>query len=85
MSDLLARVERKSDQTGAPVGVIPAKNARRPRPGAVVAARVANLNVAPMAYLEGVTPLNPGFFALERMRAAGAGKARGKARRKVRG
>jgi len=34
---------------------------------------------------EGVHQLNPGFFALERMRAAGTAKQRGESRAKLRG
>jgi hypothetical protein len=85
VSDLLARVAVKSDQTNAPLGAIPAKGVRKPRPGEVVAARVAARRPDAPAAVEGVTLLNPGFFALERMRAANASKARWKPRGKVRG
>lgn len=88
MSGLLERVERKSDQANAPLGAIPAKGARKPRPGEIVAARVAKLAQGERSVVrdkDGVVPLNPGFFALERMRSANASKARGKLRGKVRG
>lgn len=85
----LERVERKSDQTDAPLGALPTENARRARPGAVVAARVARMgHSAPRVVrgLDGVVPLNPGFFAAQAIRAAtiAGKKARAKGRAKVR-
>jgi len=50
----------------------------------MVAARVARL-VSVVHVDEGVHQLNPGFFALERMRAAGTAKQRGESRAKLRG
>lgn len=88
MSGLMERVDRKSDQTNAPLGAIAAKGARKPRPGEVVAARVAKLVPVERSVTrgeDGVVPLNPGFFALEEMRATSRSKARGKLRGKVRG
>lgn len=62
----------------------PVPGARRTLPMAArIARRVARLAPAP-APSAGVTPLNPGFFALERMRA-GRTKVRAKVRQKVSG
>lgn len=65
--------------------VLPAPGKRRPQPdGAVIAARVAKVkDVAPA--VEGVQPLNPGFFRLERMRMQSVAKKRAKVRAKVGG
>lgn len=43
---------------------------RKPRPREIVAARVTRLvaGLAPVDHGEGVLPLNPGFFAMERVR-----------------
>lgn len=64
--------------------VLPGK-ARKPRPAAVVAARVAkvlpNVRRKPK---EGVRTLNPGFFTLERMRSLAATKSRAAVREKLR-
>ena len=86
----MERVAVKSDQTGAPEGALPVRRARKPRPGEVIAARIVSLGerarpAVPVRGADGVVPLNPGFFALERMRASDASKARGKLRGKVRG
>lgn len=72
----------------SPVGIKPAPGKMRRQPdGKRVAARVARFVKVdvPARLSEGVTPLNPGFFQLERMRTAGGPKKRGKVRGKVRG
>ncbi len=54
---------------------------RQPEP-ARIAARVARLLV-PARGAQGVMPLNPGFFALEAMRAGNVAKKRGATKRRV--
>lgn len=56
------------EDTG-PVGAFPAGRKRKERTADKVAVRMKKLNKLPPALPEGVTPLNPGFFALERVRA----------------
>ncbi len=71
---------------GLPVGIRPAPGKLRRKPDDKrVAARVARFaDKAPE--VEHVVPLNPGFFQLERMRAASSAvKRRAKVRAKVRG
>ena len=78
---------------GPPVGIKPAPGKMRPSPdGARIAARVKRFVKVEVPERKGlvgrnevVTPLNPGFFQLERMRTAGVAKKRGKTRAKVRG
>lgn len=66
-------------------GAGPIKKRRQPK-AEIVAARLAKLDVRSAPTAEGVVALNPGFFALERIRAATVGgkKARAKARGKTR-
>lgn len=76
---------REPDE-GLPVGIRPAPGKLRRKPASErIAARVARFaDRAPEA--AHVVPLNPGFFQLERMRAASsAAKKRAKVLAKVRG
>jgi hypothetical protein len=74
----------KARDDGPPVGVRPAGRQRSKVDPVRVAARVArDVDVAPVA--EGVTPLNAGFFRLQRMSARSAAKTRGKIRVKIKG
>ena len=83
------------EDEGLPVGVRPVPGAlrRRQNPERVAKRVLAFMDeVATPPERRGmvgrgevVTPLNEGFFALERMRAASAAKRRGKIRKKVRG
>ena len=84
--------QREPDE-GLPVGIKPAPGKMRRQPEAVrIAERVARFVDSPVRKREGiigrgevVTPLNPGFFVLERMRAGGVTKKRAKTRKKVSG
>lgn len=74
---------RNEAAEGLPVGIQSAPGKLRARPDTErIAARVARfVDDAPRD--RNVTPLNPGFFLLQRMRAAGV-KKRGKLRAKLR-
>jgi len=76
--------QREPDE-GLLVGIRPAPGKMRRKPDAErIAARIARFaDKAPV--VPHVTPLNPGFFQLERMRASSATKKHGKVRAKVRG
>jgi hypothetical protein len=81
----VAKDEAQAADIEGPIGIKPALGKMRRKPDhAKIAARVARFaDVAPV--VPHVTPLNPGFFQLERMRASSATKKRGKVRAKVRG
>ena len=72
-------------------GALPGARKRDPRP-ARIAARVAKFvdtykptrEIRKGKDVGGTTPLNGGFFKLERMRSAAVAKARGESRGKVR-
>lgn len=77
----MARGDKPAEE--APLGVFPN---RKPRPikAARIARRVARFVDSPPV-VEGVIPVNPGFFKLQRMRSAQPAKGRAAVRQRVNG
>lgn len=71
----------KTDVGLAGSGALPGKKRREPK-SEVVARRLAKLGIQPAPAAEGVVALNPGFFALERIRAATVGGKKERAKRR---
>ena len=69
----------KADAVDQGEGELPAA-VRKPRPAELVAARVADYLKADVPLrVEGVQPLNEGFFLMQRLRSAGGAKERSEA------
>lgn len=78
----MARDEAPMPDVGVSPVRRPRKETREERAGRI-AARVARFETAPAT--PNVTPLNPGFFHLERMKAGVGAKERGKIRERLTG